>query len=119
LVLLVIALLEVGAQRSSTCATSPAMCCSRGFCGLARIPSDCTVMKCLKQFTQASVRALAWVNRELLYGQIQQLDLRRLTIDVDGSVLRTGGVSVQVTIALRRVRVAIARSLLKTRRTLR
>jgi hypothetical protein len=82
LVLLVIALLEVGAQRSSTCATSPAMCCSRGFCGLARIPSDCTVMKCLKQFTQASVRALAWVNRELLYGQIQQLDLRRLTIDV-------------------------------------
>jgi hypothetical protein len=38
--------------------------------GLARIPSDCTVMKWLKQFTQASLRALAWVNSELLYGQI-------------------------------------------------
>jgi hypothetical protein len=26
-------------------------------------------------------------------GQIEQLDLRRLTIDVDGTVIRTGGVS--------------------------
>lgn len=88
-------------------------------CGLARIRGDCTVMTWLKQFTQASLRALAWVNRELLDGQIQQLDLRRLTIDADGTVIRTGEVSVRVTIALRRVRVAITLSLLNTRRTLR
>src|SRR6266852_2511497 len=60
-------------------------------CGLARIPSDRTVVNWLKQFTQASLRALARVNSELLYEQIQQLDLRRLTIDVDGTVIRTGG----------------------------
>ena len=69
-------------------------------CGLARIRGDCTVMKWLKQFTQASLRALAWVNSELLYQQIQQLNLGRLTIDADGTVIRTGGVSVRVTIAL-------------------
>src|SRR6202023_897776 len=50
------------------------------------IPSDRTVVNWLKQFTQASLRALARVNSELLYEQIQQLDLRRLTIDVDGKV---------------------------------
>ena len=88
-------------------------------CGLARIRGDCTVMKWLKQFTQASLRALAWVNGELRYQQIQQLNLGRLTIDADGTVIRTGGVSVRVTIVLRRVRAAISRSLLKARRTLR
>jgi len=30
------------------------------------------------------------INSELLYDQIQQLDLRRLTIDLDGTVIRTG-----------------------------
>jgi hypothetical protein len=44
-----------------------------------------------KQFTQASLREQARVNSELLYEQIQQLDLRRVTIDVDGNVIRTGG----------------------------
>ena len=116
---LVIALLVVGARRLHHLRYVAGDALLARLCGLAHIPSDCTVMKWLKQFTQASLRALAWVNRELLDGQIQQLDLRRLTIDVDGTVIRTGGVSVQVTIALRRVRVAIARSLLKTRRTLR
>ena len=37
-------------------------------CGLARIRGNCTVMKGLKQFTQASLRALARVNRKLLDG---------------------------------------------------
>jgi hypothetical protein len=30
------------------------------------------------------------INSELLYDQIEQLDLRRLTIDLDGTVIRTG-----------------------------
>jgi DDE family transposase len=59
-------------------------------CGLARIPSNRTVVNWLKQFTQASLGALMRINSELLYEQIQQLDLRRLTIDVDGTVIRTG-----------------------------
>ena len=45
----------------------------------------------LKQFTQASLGALARINGELLYEQIQKLGLRRLTIDLDGTVIRTGG----------------------------
>jgi hypothetical protein len=90
LVLLVIALLVVGAQRLQHLGYVAGDALFARLCGLARIPSDCTVMKRLKQFTQASLRALAWVNRELLYGQIRQLDLRRLAIDVDGTVIRTG-----------------------------
>ena len=60
------------------------------FCGLARIPSDRTVVNWLKQFTQCSLRALTRINSELLYEQIEQLKLRRLTIDLDGTVIRTG-----------------------------
>jgi len=48
------------------------------------------VVNWLKQFTQSSLRALARINRELLYEQIEQLTLRRLTIDLDGTVIRTG-----------------------------
>jgi len=43
------------------------------FCGLARIPSDRTVVNWLKQFTQCSLRALTRINSELLYEQIEQL----------------------------------------------
>jgi hypothetical protein len=60
------------------------------FCGLARIPSDRTVVNWLKQFTQCSLRALTRINSELRYEQIKQLKLRRLTIDLDGTVIRTG-----------------------------
>src|SRR6267143_5043746 len=91
LVLLVIALLVVGARRLQHLRYVAADALFARFCGLARIPSDRTVVNWLKQFTQASLRALARVNSELLYEQIQQLDLRRLTIDVDGTVIRTGG----------------------------
>jgi hypothetical protein len=48
------------------------------------------VVNCLKQFTQASLGALAKINRELLYEQIQKLGLPRLTIDLNGTVIRTG-----------------------------
>jgi hypothetical protein len=36
-------------------------------CGLARIPADRTVVKWLKEFTQASLAALVRINSELLY----------------------------------------------------
>src|SRR6202165_5732305 len=91
LVLLVIALLVVGARRLQHLRYVAGDALFARLCGLARIPSDRTVVNWLKQFTQASLRALARVNSELLYDQIQRLDLRRLTIDVDGTVIRTGG----------------------------
>ena len=90
LVLLVIGLLVVGARRLQHLrylANDPLFA---RFCGLARIPSDRTVVNWLKQFTQCSLRALTRINSELLYEQIEQLKLRRLTIDLDGTVIRTG-----------------------------
>ena len=60
-------------------------------CGLARLPADRTVVAWLKQFTQEALQAVTTLNSELLYEQIERLGLPRLTIDVDGTVIRTGG----------------------------
>jgi hypothetical protein len=90
LVLLVIGLLVVGARRLGHLryvANDPLLA---RLCGLSRIPSDRTVVNWLKQFTQSSLRALMLLNSELLYEQIAKLGLRRLTIDLDGTVIRAG-----------------------------
>jgi hypothetical protein len=60
------------------------------FCGLHRLPSDRTVVAWLKAFTPPALEALSDLIRELVYEQIEALGLSRLTLDVDGSVLRTG-----------------------------
>jgi hypothetical protein len=91
LVLLIIALLVVGARRLEHLryiAHDPLV---GRLCGLARIPSDRTVVNWLKQFTQEALQALITLNSTLLYEQIERLGLSRLTIDVDGTVVRTGG----------------------------
>ena len=90
LVLLVIGLLVVGARRLQHLRYLANDSLFARFCGLSRIPSDRTVVNWLKQFTQTSLRALMRLNSELLYEQIQKLGLRRLTIDLDGTVIRTG-----------------------------
>jgi hypothetical protein len=91
LVLVVIGLLVVGARRLQHLRYLAHDSLFARFCGLSRIPSDRTMVNWLKQFTQASLGALMRLNRELLYEQIQKLALRRLTIDLDGTVIRTGG----------------------------
>lgn len=91
LVLLIIALLVVGGRRLEHLryiAHDPLV---GRLCGLARMPSDRTVVNWLKQFTQEALQALVTLNSALLYEQIEQLSLSRLTIDVDGTVVRTGG----------------------------
>jgi len=90
LVVLVIGLLVVGARRLTQLRYVEHDPLLARLCGLARIPTDRTVVKWLKQFTQASLAALVGINSELLYDQIRQLGLRRLTIDIDGTVIRTG-----------------------------
>ena len=90
LVLLVIALFVVGARRLEHLrylAHDPLVA---RLAGLARIPTDRTVVNWLKQFTQEALQALITLNSELLYEQLERLDLPRLTIDVDGTVVRTG-----------------------------
>jgi Transposase DDE domain group 1 len=59
-------------------------------CGLARLPTDRTVVNWLKQFSQEALQALIALNSALLYEQLERLNLPRLTIDVDGTVVRTG-----------------------------
>ena len=90
LVVLVVGLLLVGARRLKQLRYVAHDPLFARLCGLARIPADRTVVKWLKEFTQASLAALVRINSELLYDQIRQLGLRRLTIDIDGTVIRTG-----------------------------
>ena len=90
LVLLIIALLVVGARRLQHLryiAHDPLV---GRLCGLVRIPSERTVVNWLKQLTQEALQALITLNSSLLYEQIERLGLSRLTIDVDGTVVRTG-----------------------------
>jgi hypothetical protein len=60
------------------------------FCGLHRLPADRTVVSWLKAFTPPALEALCEIIRDLVYEQIEWLGLRRVTLDLDGSVLRTG-----------------------------
>jgi len=90
LVLVVIAMFLVGARRLDQLkyiANDPLV---KRLCELKRIPSGQTVVNFLKQFTQQRLRALVSVNSELVYEQIERLNLTRLTIDVDGTVVQTG-----------------------------
>lgn len=60
------------------------------FCGLHRLPADRTVVAWLKAFTPPALEALCEIIRDLVYEQIEWLGLRRVTLDLDGSVLRAG-----------------------------
>ena len=60
------------------------------FCGLARLPTRRTVANWLRQFTQETLAPLVALNRDLVTEALARLDLPRVTIDVDGSVIRTG-----------------------------
>ena len=90
LALLVLALLYVGARRLEHLryvASDPLIA---RFCGLARIPTARTVGNWLRQFTQATLAPLVHLNHTLVVEAVQRLALPRLTIDVDGTVVRTG-----------------------------
>jgi hypothetical protein len=59
-------------------------------CGLKRIPSARTVGRWLSGFGSAALEALARLNEALTIAVIRAAKLRRLTLDVDGSVVSTG-----------------------------
>jgi len=60
------------------------------FCGLRRLPSPRSVARWLSRLTRSQVQALLGLNSELVAEAIRSMKLRRLTIDVDGSVVSTG-----------------------------
>jgi hypothetical protein len=90
LALLVLALFYVGARRLEHLryvASDPLLA---RFCGLARIPTARTVGNWLRQFTQATLAPLVQLNHALVFDAIKRLALPRLTLDIDGTVVRTG-----------------------------
>jgi len=60
------------------------------FAGLGRLPSQSTLGRFLKRFNYKRYTQLEKFSRELAWDSVSQLGFRRLTVDVDGSVLSTG-----------------------------
>jgi len=58
--------------------------------GVKRVATDRTLSRWLKRFTPAALDALLSVNTSLVLGALQALELRRVTLDFDGTVLSTG-----------------------------
>ena len=90
LALLVLALFYVGARRLEHLRYVAGDPLITRFCGLARIPTARTVGKWLRQFTQSTLAPLVQLNHTLVIEAVQRLALPRLTIDIDGTVVRTG-----------------------------
>lgn len=61
------------------------------FCGLLRLPRERSVARWLKRFTQKSLQALVEINSQIVCEAIERERMGRLTIDIDGSVITTGG----------------------------
>jgi hypothetical protein len=62
----------------------------RRMAGLRVVPDERTLSRWLKQFSRRRLEGLARLNRDLVFSGIRRLRLRRLTIDVDGTVVSTG-----------------------------
>jgi hypothetical protein len=62
----------------------------RRLCGLNSLPSDRTLSRWLGQFTNDTLQALVGLNSELVAESLQALDLSRITLDFDGTVLSCG-----------------------------
>jgi hypothetical protein len=90
IVLLLIGLLVIGGLRVTHLAfvgTDPILL---RFAGLHFAPADRTVVRWLKAFTPPALERLGTLIRDLVFEQIERCRLARLTIDLDGTVLRTG-----------------------------
>src|SRR5512147_964139 len=90
LALLVLALFYIGARRLEHLRYVAGDPLIARFCGLARLPTARTVGNWLRQFTQATLAPLVQLNHAVVVEAVQRLGLPRLTIDVDGTVVRTG-----------------------------
>jgi hypothetical protein len=90
LALLLLALPYVGARRLEHLQYLVGDPLVRRFAGLARMPTARTVSNWLRRFTQDTLRPLVRLNQELVLDTLARLHVPRLTLDVDGTVVRTG-----------------------------
>lgn len=58
---------------------------------LTRIPHRTQVSRSLKQFTSNALKALVELNSQLVIEKLDELGLRQITIDLDGTVISTRG----------------------------
>ena len=86
----VLALLYVGGRRPEHLQYVAGDPLVRRFCGLARVPTARTVGNWLRQFTRTTLTALSRLNHDVVTDAVRRLELPRLTIDVDGTVVCTG-----------------------------
>lgn len=59
-------------------------------CGLKTLPSDRTVSRWLGQFTNDCLQALVSLNSEIVTEKLKAMNLARITLDFDGTVLSCG-----------------------------
>ncbi len=59
-------------------------------CGLKNIPCDRSISRWLGQFTNDSLQALVSLNSEIVEEKLKELNLARITLDFDGTVLSCG-----------------------------
>src|SRR5258705_1755783 len=88
--LLVVAQQYVGARRLEHLQYLVGDPLVRRFAGLARMPTAGTVSNWLRGVTQETVQPLVQLNQELVLDALARLDVPRLTLDVDGTVVCTG-----------------------------
>ena len=88
--LLLIGLLVIGGLRVTHLAFVGTDLILLRFAGLRLMPADRTVVRWLKAFTPPLLERLGTLIRDLVYEQVERCRLARLTIDLDGTVLRTG-----------------------------
>src|SRR2546428_11291653 len=88
--LLLLALFYVGARRVEHLKYLVGDPLVRRFCGLARLPTARTVTNWLRRVSHHTLRPLLRLNEEVVLDTLELLQLPRLTLDVDGTVVRTG-----------------------------
>ncbi len=88
--MLLIALIVVGGRRVRHLGFMEADPIVERFCGLKRMPSVRTLNRWLSSVDERTVEGLQSLNDEVVSKRIDDAGLRRLTIDVDGSVVETG-----------------------------
>jgi hypothetical protein len=90
LVLVVLALVLSGGRRLRHLRYLESDPIVRRFCGLRHLPTARTVGRWLTAFRAHHLPQLQWVNALVVARAIRETGQRRLTIDVDGSVVSTG-----------------------------
>ena len=90
MLLSVLALIMVGGRRISHLLHEQSDPVVTRFAGLSRLPSPRTMSGWLQRFCARDVARLSRLNEVLVEGSLRRSGGRRLTLDVDGSVISTG-----------------------------